>query len=351
MRRLVASLVALALTVGGIGASGAAGAATKKKLLPMPLCPPRILVLSAMPVELSAVMARYLGFRHAVPLTTKTIGGHDYYLGSFDGASIVFAQTGIGPANAKRATDAAFSAFPCKAGPPFREAVFSGVAGGDYIGDVIVPELWTADAGKHVVWSKDWLLSAARASVNDANHMLRTTAPAGDPACGCVTSPDAVTTVAVTHKPVVKVGGVGQTTDPFSGRALPCVPGGGDVFGCAPCAAKTNATRDGEAFGPGVVPFVDPAFFAGYSSSSATGTGYVAEDEETAVVATEMAKRHVAFIGFRGVSDGKGDPLGLPGFPAQFFYYRQLAADNAAIATFAFLETLAIEPHIAVEEG
>jgi nucleoside phosphorylase len=287
-------------------------------------------------------MARYAGFRHAAPLTTKTIAGHDYYLGTFDGASIIFAQTGIGPANAKRASEAAFDAFTCKAGPAFRAVLFSGVAGGDYIGDVVVPDRWTADAGRHVVRAPSWMLAAARSAIPDANHMLRTTAPAGDPACGCVTSPDAVTTVAVTHKPVVEVGGAGQTTDPFSGRALPCVPGGGDVFGCAPCAAATNATRDGAAFAPGAVPFADPAFFTGYSSSSATSPGYVAEDEETAVVAAAAAKRHLPFLGFRGISDGGGDPLGLPGFPAQFFYYRQLAADNAAIATFAFLEYVEI---------
>jgi nucleoside phosphorylase len=45
----------------------------------------------------------------------------------------------------------------------------------------------------------------------------------------------------------------------------------------------------------------------------------------------------VPFLGLRGVSDGGGDALGLPGFPFQFFYYRQLAADNAAAATLAFL--------------
>jgi len=40
------------------------------------------------------------------------------------------------------------------------------------------------------------------------------------------------------------------------------------------------------------------------------------------------------------VSDGGGDPLGLPGFPVQFFYYRQLAADNAALVTAAVLKAL-----------
>src|SRR5436305_1966069 len=83
------------------------------------------------------------------------------------------------------------------------------------------------------------------AGVAGTTPWLRTPAAAGGPACGCVTSPDAVTTVPVTHKPVVEVGGAGETTDPFSGRALPCVPGGGDVFGCTPCAQQTNAARDG----------------------------------------------------------------------------------------------------------
>ena len=46
---------------------------------------------------------------------------------------------------------------------------------------------------------------------------------------------------------------------------------------------------------------------------------------------------HVPFLGIRAVSDGGGDPLGLPGFPAQFFYYRQLAADNAARFTATLL--------------
>jgi nucleoside phosphorylase len=64
----------------------------------------------------------------------------------------------------------------------------------------------------------------------------------------------------------------------------------------------------------------------------------VAEDMETAAVAAEAAARSLPFIAFRAVSDGAGDPLGLPGFPAQFFAYYPLAADNAAAAATAFLE-------------
>ena len=50
---------------------------------------------------------------------------------------------------------------------------------------------------------------------------------------------------------------------------------------------------------------------------------------------------HVPFLGIRAVSDGQGDPLNLPGFPFQFFVYRQLAGNNAAAVTIAFLQTWA----------
>lgn len=43
----------------------------------------------------------------------------------------------------------------------------------------------------------------------------------------------------------------------------------------------------------------------------------------------------------RGMSDGPGDPLHLPGFPVQFFVYKQIAANNAARVTEAFLQNWA----------
>jgi len=342
MRRCLASLLALVLAAAVVAAGSAdAKTAKKKPPPPAPLCAPRVLVLSAMPVELSAVLARYAALEPEKKLATQTIAGHDYYVGGFRGDSIVVTMTGIGPVNAQRATDAAFDAFRCGHGSAIREVVFSGVAGGDYIGSVVVPDRWAYEYahGVGIAWVDGRMLAAARRVVSSVNPLLRTTAPAGDPACGCVTSPDAVTTVPVTHRPKLEVGGLGVTTDPFSGRALPCVPGGGDVFGCTPCAAQTNATRDGAAFAPGLVPFADPSFFTGYFTSSTTSPSSVASDEESAAVALEAARLGAKFIAFRGVSDGGGDPLMLPGFPAQFFYYRQLAADNAATATFAFLGT------------
>lgn len=44
------------------------------------------------------------------------------------------------------------------------------------------------------------------------------------------------------------------------------------------------------------------------------------------------------FLAIRGMSDGPNDPLRLPGFPFQFFFYKQLAAENAARVVAAFLQ-------------
>ncbi|MCA1833262.1 MAG: hypothetical protein LC750_11155 [Actinobacteria bacterium] len=65
---------------------------------------------------------------------------------------------------------------------------------------------------------------------------------------------------------------------------------------------------------------------------------YLWTDMETAAVAQVANANTIPFIAFRALSDGLGDPLHLPGFPFQFFYYRQLAADNAAEMTLAFLQ-------------
>jgi nucleoside phosphorylase len=293
-------------------------------------CTPRTLVLSAMPVELAPLLAQ------TTVTTTIELGNRHLYVGRLRGRNVVLALTGIGPVNATHTARQALARFTCAGGSRITAVVFSGVAGGDEIGNVIVPSRWTLDAGKHVLGVDRRMLAAAR-TVARAPLALQRTAPAGDPACGCVTNPDLVGTVSVTHQPRVEVGGTGQTTDPFSGRALACVPAGGDVLGCEPCVAQTNAGGNAERLGPSVLPFVDPAFFSGYAASSAASPGYVAEDEETAAVDAVATARHVPFIGIRAVSDGGGDPLQLPGFPVQFFYYRQLAADNAARMTMAFL--------------
>ena len=65
---------------------------------------------------------------------------------------------------------------------------------------------------------------------------------------------------------------------------------------------------------------------------------------QAAAIAREAATSGLPYVAFRAGSDGAGDPLGLPGFPAQFYAYYRLAARNAAAATIGFLERLAEHP-------
>jgi nucleoside phosphorylase len=306
-------------------------------------CDQRVLVVSAMPIELSPLLSQEKVTR------TVTRGGRQFFVGTLRGHDVILAMTRIGPVNATKTSKLALQTFRCGGAPAISAAVFSGVAGGDYIGDVAVPTRWTLDNGKSWLPVDDGMLTAAR-KVANANIKLERKTGTGDPLCTCAVNPNTVTTVAVLHKPVVKVGGNGQTTDPFGGRAIPCVPGNGDVFGCAPCPAAKHNLSDVKAFPKGIEPFVGTGFFTGYLQSPAkSDTKYTAQDEETAAVDKVMTAAGVPFIGFRAASDGTGteggkvpaggDPLHLPGFPFQFFYYRQLASDNAALTTLAFLKT------------
>ena len=126
------------------------------------------------------------------------------------------------------------------------------------------------------------------------------------------------------HQPEVIIGGFGSSSDPFNGMPYPCTTGGNDVFGCD-VETATSATAGFEPKGKLVAGADEP----------------MAVDMETAPVAREAAAHDLPFLAFRAVSDGEGDPLNLPGFPAQFFSYYRLAGHNAAIATIAFLEELA----------
>jgi nucleoside phosphorylase len=284
-----------------------------------------------MPVELGPLVAKEKVAK------TVTVKGHAFYVGRLRGHRVVLTLTGIGPVNARHVTREAIATFRCGRRPGIRAVVFSGVAGGDDIGDVTVPARWTLDAGKHFSHANRRMLAVARRLPRRHIALARKT-PVGDPVCACVTSPDQLTTVTVTHKPRIEVGGAGQTTDPFGGRALPCIPGGGDVFGCDVCLTHAQVVAEAKNFVPGIVPFANPGFISGYlAATSDESSRYVAEDEETAAVNRVAAAHHIPFLGFRAISDGGGDPLHLPGFPAEFFVYRQLAADNAARTTLAFL--------------
>ena len=333
---VLATIVAVVTLATGAGA--AAGASTPSGA-PASACTPRLLVLSALPVELDPLLAA----ASVDQRRTVVLAGRSFYQGTLRGHDVIMALTGIGLVNAQRSAEAAFQHFRCGSRPTITGVVFSGTSGGDYIGDVMVPGRWTGD-GKSWVGADPAMLATVGDVVSAGAVPLEQSTPTGDPACACQvspnqTSPNVVTPVRVTHRPQVEVGGDGLSTDPFEGRPFPCTPGGSDVFGCVPCRERNDrAASQTGAFVSEAVPFVNPNFFFGYGAASTPPPGsYVEQDMETAAVFEVAARYHVPSIGFRAASDGKGDPLMLPGFPAQFFVYRQLAADNAASTALAFL--------------
>src|SRR4051794_25025563 len=289
-------------------------------------CAERVLIVSAMPLELNPFI------EDAQLKDPQVRSGRTFYPGKLAGSSVVLAMSGIGPVNATRTAQAGLSLPGCR----FRAVLFSGVAGSTgNIGDVAVPRRWTIDEGKHWRPVDPRMLSVAR-RLDEKSLGLTQDVPVGDAACACP-GVDAATPVHLPTRVRLRIGGGGATTDPFNGRAVPCVPGGGDIAGCEPCLTLPGTVDNTSEFAKRAPDFPDvvQGVFSGQASSS---MHVDAVDEETAAVQAVAAAHHVPFLGFRGVSDGKGDPLGLPGFPVQFAVYRQLAADNAAAAVIGFLQ-------------
>ena len=259
--------------------------------------PPMIAVLSAFPAELAPLVAR------ATVRETLRVGDRVLRVGTLGDVPVVLGLLGIGLVNAANTTRLVLDRFDVEA------LVVSGVAGSPQrIGDVTVPDTWVEDDGtSHPVDP-------------DLEALAREVATAGVAFDRCTPVPPEPPgpTVCLGFDPQLVVGGTGQSSDPYGGKALGCTPDGNDVSGCD-VATGTAAS----------VPRAG-------STREATGEPE-ATDMETAAVAREAQARGVPFIAFRAVSDGAGDPLGLPGFPLQFFAYYRLAADNAAAATAAFV--------------
>jgi nucleoside phosphorylase len=296
-----------------------------------PSCIRRVLVLSAYPGEIGK------NLKATQVRQTVMLENHAYYVGRLQGVDVVLALTGIGLVNAEKSTKAAFAHFRCGSSSAISGVVFSGVAGGPFIGDVVVPQRWTIDNGKTWMPVDASMYAVAKQIKQRGAAKLSQDAMAGDPACAG-TDPNLVREVHVDHVPQLRIGGRGKSTDPFGGRQFTCVPCGGDVFGCEPCAVQKQLLASGMRFASTAPAFADPGFVLGYfAAPTPSSTTYDSEDMETAAVFRVAARNRVPYIAFRAVSDGKGDPLNLPGFPYQFFVYKQLAADNAAAATQAFL--------------
>jgi hypothetical protein len=308
--------------------------------------PPSLLVVSAMPLELDPLLAAAQGADYAHPVM---LNNRPFVTADLEGNNVIMGLTGIGPENAQATTEDAFNTFQCNGVSEISGVVFSGTSGGDHIGDVFVPDNWSY-AGVQTFPSDPTMLSVATQALHASPPKLEQSTPPGDPACACEATDQVQTPVTVKYPPVVKIGGTGLTTDPFGGRILPCAPTGSDIFGCTPCPElDMDAPGQTLSLAQEAPAFLEPGFFTGYANSTTPAGTWVSEDEETAIVA-QVAASHtlpggtqpVPFIGFRAASDGGGDPLHLPGFPAEFFVYRQLAANNAAATALAFLHQWAL---------
>ncbi len=266
--------------------------------------PPRIALLAAFPAELAALL------EHARIDEVRHVDGHAVHLGRMAGVPVLLAMTRIGPVNATRTTRLVLDRFEV------RGVIVSGVAGTPgRIGDVDVPAGWALEGGEPHAVDARWL-EIARALASTALPLER---------CTQVRIDGAERRVCVPHAPTVRVGGVGRTSDPFGGTALACDPVGDDVSGCdvSPALAGRRPPYDPRAMQPLETTWNDTV------------------DMESAAIGHEARARGLPWIAFRAGSDGAGDPLGLPGFPAQFYAYYWLAARNAAAATAAFVGRLA----------
>jgi nucleoside phosphorylase len=297
-RRCCRTLLALALLVRGPAAVRAAEEPPVRfgdgacALAAGPCREPMLAVFSAFPAELAPLLAR------ATVHETLVIGDRVLRVGTLSGVPVVLGLLGIGYANAAATTQLVLDRFDVTG------FVVSGVAGSPRrIGDVSVPESWTGPDGVPFPTDAAMLDVARETTASGLTLEHCTPVPPEPPG----------PTVCLDFVPGVFFGGAGETSDPYGGHKVPCLPGGGELVGCD---VETAALDRGVTAGTVV---------------------YESVDEETAAVGRETAARGVPYIAFRAVSDGAGDPLGLPGFPAQFLAYYDLAARNAAAATAAFL--------------
>jgi nucleoside phosphorylase len=299
----------------------------------------RVLLLSAYSPE-QAVLLRAAGVDGPED-QVGVFNGHRFFAGKIGVHDVVLGLTGIGLIDAHNTTAAALAWFHDHGITP-KAIVFSGVAGGPNIGDVVVPDRWTDGEGLYPVDA--CMFSTAQ---GESDVPLNPFLPVEDVACTGRTTAPPTTPVRTETDPQLVVGGLGSSSDPFNGRAVPCVgPPGPSLLGCEACGAPINTSPDPIGTVEGVVPFLDPTFYTDLlsyfsSPSDPGGETPVVGDMETAAVAKLAAENHIPFLAFRAVSDGGGDPLvasALIGFPVQFLIYQQLAADNAGAVVSEFFD-------------
>jgi nucleoside phosphorylase len=331
---VVGGLLGLVLPVAAQAATSSPACARK----------PRLMIVSAYPAEMGKIM-KATKLDSVEPVRSAAPDRKEYWTGTLEGKAVIEALVGIGPVDATHTAKDAFDVF----GGCITGIVFSGVAGAgsdhlgpggttrsSRIGDVTVPDGWNNGQAPYDGVA-DTKMVAVAAAVARGVHLQNTT-PAGDRACLCV-DPGTIPGLTFPYIPTVLLHGEGATTDPFGSQAAPCLQHGGDLAGCEPCPAALGTSPDPQRFVTGIS---NPAFVPGLVSGSVASGGsapgqFIEVDDETGAVGAAANSHQVPFIGFRGISDGSPDPLMLPGFPAQFVVYDQLAADNAAAMTLAFV--------------
>ncbi len=273
--------------------------------------------------------------------------GRRFFAGRIAEHDVILGLTGIGMVDAKNTATAALGYFAANGIIP-KGIVFSGVAGGPNIGDVVIPDRWSDGAG---TYSVDPYMAAVAEGLTEI--ALNPYLPVEDAACTGRDTVPLSTPVRVETDPRVIVGGLGHSGDPFNGRAVPCFSPGPGLLGCEACGAPVSvSTSSVTGFVSGSTPFLDPQFYADlleyFASPPSGGEAPIVGDMETAAVAKIAEESNIPFIAFRAVSDGGGDPIiasALIGFPVQFFIYQQLAADNAAAVVLEFFERWNPRPH------
>lgn len=293
----------------------------------------RTLILTAFPAEADAILARTT--MDANP--TVAVDGRHFYLGTMSGKKVIVGMTGIGMVNATQTTEAALAHFTPESGTSINGVVFAGVAGGfgrTQIASVAVPARWSSDDGETWHAVDDDMLAAADGLTVDLESVARL----GDPACLCGLFAR-LPLVNLDREPQLFVGGDGSSGDNNNGTAFPAIPFGGDVFGPQPCSAPDRSPLYVGNFFQALIPFAASGLLSNLAGLLTDVPSAVdAVDMETAAAQQVADSYGIPFLGIRGMSDGPGDPLNLPGYPFTFFVYRQIAADNAAIVTEAFLQ-------------
>ena len=279
-----------------------------------------ILILTAMPAELAPLLDV------VEIIDTFQLGQRVLYSAKRGEHRMMLAMTGIGLVNAEQMTTLVLENFPVRA------LLYSGVAGSNHrIGDVVIAEKWLLSDSNEPKPADSQLLQTAKAIINLPLPFQRCTPypldPPGQEVC-------------LEHAPQLILGGIGRSADSFGGNIFSCIPDGGDVFGCAPANAPD---REPIIFIPNNGSDVRMVVEPNISGTTPMNHDVTIEDMESAMALEVASIFNVPAIAVRSVSDGTGDPLSLNGFPAQFFAYYRLAAENSALATLALFDHIIAE--------